>query len=169
MSALYTTAQLSVDDAVLAFPLVSLRHPALTLREWRGTVRRLTQNPRTRGGLMMVRNLRGCVLAVFVYRLREPLVGGIVLRVTDVIMARLPGDALPDAIATAASRLAQEFGHTRVSIEFSEDGLSNDLVRALSQAGFEDGGRLLVRTAASTGSGRCDDGASRGPVAGLTV
>jgi hypothetical protein len=169
MSAHYSAARLGADEADVAFPLVSLRHPTLSLRDWRGIVRRLARTPRARGGLVMVRNLRGCVLAVFAYRLAEPLVGGIVLRVTDVIMGRLPGDALPDAVAAAASRLAQELGHARVAIEFSGEAPGEDVACALSQAGFADGGRLLVRAAADAGIGRSRDPAGGDPVAGLAT
>lgn len=117
---------------------------------------------------MMVRNLRGCVRAVFAYQLCKPLVGGIILRVTDVIMARLPGDGLPDAVAAAASRLAQELGHTRVAIEFCGEALGDEVTRALSQAGFDDEGRLLVRTATHTADDRCG-GSDLGSVTGLAV
>jgi hypothetical protein len=169
MSASYSTDRLDVDNAELAFPLVSLRHPALSLRDWRGIVLRLSRTPCERGGLMTVRNMRGCVLAVFAYRFAESLVDGIVLRVTDVIMGRLPGDALPDAVAAAASRLARESGHARVSIELPDDGSGNDVVRALSQAGYEDGGRLLVRTATGTGGDRRRAGTGGGSVAQPTT
>lgn len=167
MSALYSAARLKPDEADMVFPLMSLRHPALSLRDWRGTVRRLNRTPRKRGGLMVVRNLRGCVLAVFAYRLGETLVGEIVLRVTDLIMGRLPGDALPDAVAAAASGLAQELGHARVAIECSDDGSGDDVARVLSQAGFEDGGRLLVRTSTGTGADRRYEAQAEGSVAGL--
>src|SRR4051794_16629964 len=75
MTRLYSAAPLEPTNADHAFPLVSLRYPELSLPDWRTVVRHLSRAPRDRGGLMMVRNARGCVLAVFAYRTGEPLVG----------------------------------------------------------------------------------------------
>ncbi|GJD58338.1 hypothetical protein [Methylobacterium dankookense] len=150
----YSASRIGADDADLAFPLLSLRYPDLSLQDWRKTVRRLTRMPREHGGLVMVRDLRGRVFAVFAYRSGGTLDGGDVLRVSDVLMGRLPGDLLPSAVVAAATQLAGELGHPRVAIEYADEGFGSDAAGVLSKAGFEDGGRLLVRTAAEVGGGR---------------
>jgi hypothetical protein len=140
----YSAVPLTADNADRAFPLVSLRYPDLSLHDWCRTVRRLTRVP-CDGGLMTLRNLHGHVFAVFPCRIGARLNGSMVLRVSDVIMGRLPGDMLPDAVVVAAARLARDLGHARLAIEFADRVLADDVADALAQAGLEDGGRLLVR------------------------
>ncbi|MER2263750.1 hypothetical protein [Methylobacterium oxalidis] len=147
MTRLYSAHPLYPAAADQAYPLVNLRHPGLSLRNWRAVVRRLSRGSRARGGLVMVRNARGAVVAVFSYRVGEPLVGGLLLRVTDVVMGRLPGDALPDAVAACAEQLARDLGYPQILIEFSDDALSDGEAGILHAAGYESGGRLLVRGA----------------------
>lgn len=149
----YSASPIGAENADTAFPLLSLRYPDLSLQDWRRTVRRLTRMPCEQGGLMMVRDLRGRVLAVFAYRSGGNLAGEAVLRVSDVLMGRLPGDLLPAAVAAAAARLAGELGHTRVAMEFADAAFGNDAAEALSKAGFEEEGRLLVRTASAAAGG----------------
>ncbi|WP_336490522.1 hypothetical protein [Methylobacterium nigriterrae] len=167
MEHLYSAAPLETANADYAFPLMSLRHPGLSLRDWRAVVRRLSRAPRDRAGLMMVRNARDCVLAVFAYRTSEPLVGGLMLRVTDVIMGRLPGDALPNAIAACVEELARDLGHACIAIEIADDALSAGEAGILARAGFACGGRVLVRTAPAEPARHLPDG-RQVPTAGVS-
>lgn len=153
MGEYYSASHLGADNADLAFPLISLKYPGLSLEDWHSTVRRLTGMPRDQGGLMMLRSMQGCVFAVFAYRSGGNLDGGDVLRVGDVLMGRFPGDLLPKAVVAAATRLAGWLGHTRVSIEFADEAFGNGGVGALSEAGFREGGRLLVRTTSAGDDG----------------
>ena len=116
----YSASRIGADDADLAFPLLSLRYPDLSLQGWRKTVRRLTRMPREHGGLVMVRDLRGRVFAVFAYRSGGTLDGRNVLRVSDVLMGRLPGDLLPSAVVAAATQLAGDRGPPPVAIEYAD-------------------------------------------------
>ncbi|AWN39583.1 hypothetical protein DK389_02385 [Methylobacterium durans] len=62
-------------------------------------------------------------------------------------MGRLPGDALPTAVAACAEQLARDLGYSRVVIEFSDDALSDGEAGILHAAGYESRGRLLARGA----------------------
>jgi hypothetical protein len=142
---LYRAEPLRASQAEQVYPLVSLLHPGVTPEEWRQFVRRATRMDRHRGGLMAIRDRRGYCHAVFSYRVGDILASGRSLRVSDVVMGRLPGVNLPQALVTCAERLAAELDSAAISIDLEESMVSPRDREALQRAGFDASGLILTR------------------------
>lgn len=111
---------LRAAEARRAYGLVSLAHPEMTSRQWDAVAKRAMRPGRGRdGGLMAIQNGRGYVYAVFRYAVvLSPLAGGDrLLRLQDVVLARLPGSGLIAALAACAKHLAAGLGCSLALIE----------------------------------------------------
>jgi hypothetical protein len=144
---LYEAEPLRAAQAATVYPLVSLLHPEVTPHAWRRFVREASRLPRHRGGLMAIRDRRGCCHAVFSYRIGDDLAAGRSLRVSDVVMGRLPGVTLPRALVTCAERLANEFESSAISIDLQQSMIAPGDRAALREAGFDASGVVLTRIA----------------------
>lgn len=131
------------------YALVRMLHPDLTERDWRSYIRRAAR--RSPGGLMAICDARGYCHAIFSYRIGERIGKGRLLRVSDVVMGRLPGATLPKALIACAEKLAEEHGGTDVAIDLDHSMLAPRDSEALAQAGFEPSGFVLTRTTRVTG------------------
>lgn len=143
---LYRAEPLRSSQADAVFPLVSLLHPGIAREDWQRFVRRATRLPRHRGGLMAIRDRRGYCHAVFSYRVGDDLAAGRSLRVSDVVMGRLPGVTLPRALVTCAERLAAELDSGAISIDLEQSMIAPQDREALRQAGFDASGVILTRS-----------------------
>ena len=148
----YCARLLRADEACAAYPLVSLEHPEVTLELWRSFVRRANRGQRQRRGLVAITDPRGTIHAVFSYQVESSLSDPTALRVSDLVMGRLPGGTLPRATLACIDRLAGELGSANVRIDFLEGALAPQDRAALSEAGFASSGvnfsRLLRARAA---------------------
>lgn len=141
----YRAEPLSVADAMKAFPLVHLLYPEVSPASWRTYVRHATRFPFSRGGLVSVMDRRGYCHAIFSYRVRTVLPVGRALQVSDVVMGRLPGSTLSQAIAAWAERVAGELGTEAVSIDLQDGMMTAADAKTLLQSGFRESGLMLTR------------------------
>lgn len=142
---MFRAEPLGPAQSVRGYALVRMLHPALTEREWRGYVRRATRRRPATGGLMAITDERGYCHAIFSYRIGERIGKGRQLRVSDVIMGRLPGVTLPKALVACAETLAAQHGGADVAIDLDRSMLAAQDSRALAEAGFEPSGLVLTR------------------------
>ena len=147
----YRAEPLRTAEAGRVYPLVNILYPEVTPEAWRLFVRRATRFPRHRGGLMAIRDSRGYCHAVFAYRVGDDLAAGKALRVSDVVMGRLPGVTLPRALVTCAERLAAELESGAVSIDLRESMIAPRDRAMLREAGFDESGVILTRSPEPTG------------------
>lgn len=119
---IFVSEMLDGRRARLAYPLVGLFDPAITLDAWLGFARRWCRQPPERGGLVAIRDRRGYLHALFTYRVDHNLRLGHFLRIADIIMGHLPGDTLNRCILIKASEIAGRTGCTQIVIEPSHNG-----------------------------------------------
>lgn len=143
----YCATPLRVDDAAAAFPLVNMLHPDLTMELWRKFVRSATRLSPRRAGVMAIRDRRSYIHALFAYRVDDDVTHGHLLRLTLLVMGRLPGGVLTQAIIARAEELAAEFGGASIALDVAIDGLSSADFEAVRGAGFQTGGVVLIRAA----------------------
>ena len=127
------------EQAWKAYPLIRHSYPSVTFDQWSAFTRRWTRLPRQRGGILAIQDGRGCVHAIFSYRVDSQLLHRRMLRVTDLIVGRLPGRIIDRAIVRNAERLASEVGCHSVLFELpqSKKGIVDPLNRsALEKAGY---------------------------------
>ena len=140
MSNIFQTEYLSPKQAREAYPLVRLFHPVLSFEKWLAFARRWRRMLRHRGGLVAMKDMRGYVHAVFSYRVDTNLRNGPVLRVSDLMVGRLPGRLIDRALVESVERLAREIDCTSILFELpqSREGNVDPSNRsALAKAGYE--------------------------------
>jgi hypothetical protein len=110
MQDLFQTAPLKPNEAHLAYPLVRMFDPAVSLRTWLTHARRLARRKPDHGGLVAVRDRRGVLHALFSYQVDKDFRLGSCLRIGDLIVGRLPGAIVNGAVLTGAQTLAETLG-----------------------------------------------------------
>lgn len=110
MQDLFHTAPLSPNEARLAFPLVQMSDPTVTLSNWLAFTRLWSRRKPEQGGLMAVRDRRGIVYALFSYTVERDLRLEACLRISGIIAGRLPGADLDAAILCGIQELAERLG-----------------------------------------------------------
>lgn len=157
----FKTLHLSPAMARGAYPLVHLAHPGLTLSSWLAFARRAAQGPRHRGGLISVQDQRGIVHALFAYKVEDDLGGGRRLRVSDLIIGRLPGGMVSRAVVSGAEALARDLGCASLFIEVPAEGpgsVDTADARALSGAGFKPNAVVYLHEPPSAEPGPAEGG-----------
>ncbi|MDJ1158034.1 hypothetical protein QNA08_07280 [Chelatococcus sp. SYSU_G07232] len=143
-------APLRPGDARQAYALVRLAYPQVALRDWLAFARRAARQSPRRGGLVALRDARGYVHALFSYQVAVDLEGGPVLTLANLIVGRLPGPLLDDAVQTAADGLARSLGCRSIVVSVAENGPAEEMA-AFARRGFSPlARRLLERPAAPT-------------------
>jgi len=142
---LYRAEPLSVAGAMKTYPLVNLLYPEVSPASWRTYVRQATRLPTHQGGLVSVMDRRGYCHGIFSYYVRQALPDGRALQVSDVVMGRLPGSTLSQAIVAWAERLAGELGTDAVSIDLQDGMMTSTDAETLLQSGFRKSGLMLTR------------------------
>lgn len=104
-------------DARLAYPLVRIAHPTMSLAAWLAFARRWTRLSPRRGGLSIVKDRRGYVHAMYTYRVDHNLRLGKFLRIADLIVGHLGSQMLANEILRAADRIAGNAGCSAIVIE----------------------------------------------------
>lgn len=109
MQDIFHAAPLLPDEARLAYPLVQMFDPAVTLRDWLAFARRIQKRRPEQAGLMAVRDGRGTIFALFSYMVEQDFRKRSCLRVSDLIVGYLPSAAIDEAILASAQSLADRF------------------------------------------------------------
>ena len=136
--------------AALAFPLVQLACPNIDLQAWMVYVRAQANVRRGTGGVTAVEDERGYIHCVFSWNLIGHLTCRKSLRISDLVMAHLPGRALQDAVLAEIQALAECTGAGAIVVEAGANigGLRRGVLIA---RGFKPAGEWfeMVRRAAS--------------------
>ena len=152
-------------EARRAYALVTLSHPHVTEPQWRAFARRCARaghgSRGSPGGLMAIKDRRGCMHALFRYAVEvSPLTGdGPTLCLRDLVLAHLPGHALVPALVLCAERLAACLDCSFLAVEVPaadaslphRDGRAQ-LAAGLRSAGFSAARATMVRTLAGQGN-----------------
>lgn len=93
-------------EARAAYPLIYLHDASITLEEWLRFARRQCVRPAGRAGLMAIRDRRGIIHALFGYRVDMDLRANKRLCLSNVVIARVPGSMVDDAVAASADEIA---------------------------------------------------------------
>src|SRR3954471_12219874 len=104
-----TATPLTGSQVQRAYALVSLMHPHVTAKQWTHYARKYARVPRQRGGLVGLSDRRGYVHAIFCYAVDRASLEGCRLRLSQLILAQLPGQSLVAALTSSAEHLAAEF------------------------------------------------------------
>ena len=136
---LFEATTILPEQARQVYPLVRLFHPAMSLDQWLAFSRWWARMPPHQGGLLAIKDRRGYVHAIFSYRVDFHLRHGPVLRLSDLIVGRLPGQIIDLAVVRKAEWLAFGVGCRVVVFELtqSKDGNIDPANRsALEKAGY---------------------------------
>lgn len=127
------------------YPLVRLFHPALSLDQWLYYAQTSIRKP---SGVVTIQDPRDCIHAAFVYTIDARIARGPRLRVTELMVARLPGSLVNHAIMESIKRLACESGSEAVEISLPsalEYAVDPAWRTALTEAGFSTRTTSMVR------------------------
>jgi hypothetical protein len=133
------------QEARRAYPLVRLFHPALSLDQW---LHYAQTSIRKSSGLLTIQDSRGYIHAAFTYSVDGRIARGPVLRVTELMVGRLPGNLVNHAIMDGIERLAGETGSEAIeiflpsAIEYAVDPAWR---AALMEAGFSARTTSMIR------------------------
>jgi hypothetical protein len=117
MTKLFHSHIMRPEEARFAYPVVHLSFPNVSLPEWLAFAKEATRVPANQGGLVAVRDLRDHIHALFQYRVEKDLSLKRVLKVANLIVARLPGHALGDALIEILDDLAKTSKSGAICIE----------------------------------------------------
>ena len=148
MGEVFHAAHLRREQARRAYPLVRVHDPDVTLKQWLAFVSGWTRIPERRGGLVSVADVRGYLHALFSYRIEIDLLYGRLMRVSNLIVGHLPGQAVRSTVVATIERLAEDTGCSSVAIELAQAPAGpNDIAirNALVGAGFTPCAVSLVR------------------------
>jgi len=120
MDDVFQASYLRLEETRQAYPLVRLHSPSITLNQWLAFARYWAQIPERRGGLLALKDVRGYLHALFSYRIETDLSHGKLMRVSDLIIGRLPGRTIDMEIVTAIERLADGIGCSSVVVELAQ-------------------------------------------------
>jgi hypothetical protein len=108
---------MSVRDAKEAYPLIYLHDASISLAEWLDFARRRCRQPTGRTGMIGIRDRRGVIHSVFVYRIDIDLHARKQLRLQNLVVARTPGSTIDEAILSSANALAARHACKTISLE----------------------------------------------------
>jgi hypothetical protein len=100
-----------------AFPLVQLSCPNIQLRVWMDYVRAQANGRRGTGGVTSIQDERGYIHGVFSWNLTGHLICRKSIRISDLVLANLPGRALLDAVLAEIQALAACTGAGAIMVE----------------------------------------------------
>jgi hypothetical protein len=119
MTKLFHSHIMRSEEARFAYPVVHLTFPNVSLAEWLAFAKEATRVPTNQGGLVAVRDSRDHIHALFQYRVEKDLSLERVLKVANLIVARLPGQALGTALIEILDELAKNSQSDAICIEFA--------------------------------------------------
>jgi len=135
-SEVFDAFPLARNEARRAYPLVRLFHPNLSLNQWLHHVQILR---RKSSGVIAIQDKRGCVHATFVYTVDVRVARAPLLRVSEMMVWRMLGNLVNQAIMDCIDRLAIETDSETIEIslpsavEYAVDPIWRN---SLKEAGF---------------------------------
>jgi hypothetical protein len=108
---------IGLRDARSAYPLIYLHDASISLEEWLRFARRRCRQPSDRAGLIAIRDRRGHIHALFGYRIDIDLRTRKRLCLNNLVVARMPGSLIDEAIIASANELAARFACQTISLE----------------------------------------------------
>ncbi len=108
---------IGLRDARSAYPLIYLHDASISLEEWLRFARRRCRPPSDRAGLIAIRDRRGLIHAVFGYRVDIDLRARKRLCLNNLVVARMPGSLIDEAIIASTNELAERFACQTISLE----------------------------------------------------
>jgi hypothetical protein len=127
------------------YPLVRLFHPALSLDEWLHYAQNSIRKP---SGVVTIQDSRDCINAAFIYTVDARIARGPLLRITELMVGRLPGSLINHAIMESIKRLACESGSEAVEISLPsalEYAVDPAWRTALTESGFSTRTTSMIR------------------------
>jgi hypothetical protein len=113
----YQAQPMTWEDARAAYPLVYLHDASITLDAWLDFVRQRIGSTSERGGLIVIRDRRDIVHALFAYRVDNDLRGRNQLCIAQLIVAHLPGSQIDHAVVASTSKVAAALDCVNIVIE----------------------------------------------------
>jgi hypothetical protein len=113
----YQAQPMTWADARAAYPLVYLHDASVTLDAWLDFVRRRTDVAPGDNGLIVIRDRRDIVHALFAYRVDLDLRGCNQLCIAQLIVAQIPGSQIDQAVVASTGQVAASLGCLSIVIE----------------------------------------------------
>lgn len=121
---LFKTTNVDRRVALRAWPLVQISHPGVSQAAWLSfaiaTGRRLGRT----GGVVAIEDARGYIHAVFVWNILRTVSDRRAMRITDMIVAALPGRQLAETIVDAIRDVANQVAAYSVLVEIGDRQLA---------------------------------------------
>ena len=150
----YALHWLKPSEWAQAYPLVRMVHPHWSLAHWHKRARILARSkarpPGTThpDGLIAVQDRRGIIHGLLVCRLEQDLTGAKYIRISDVMLARLPGTQLDEAILDGLVHICTEYHCSGLLLDMPASGGNGLSQNVLDKYHFAPCGIIYSRTAA---------------------
>lgn len=141
----FVAVELTRREARRVYPLVRLFHPSLTLEQWLTFAQATARAP---SGMVAIEDHRACIHAAFIYKVDSRLARGPLLRITDLMVGRLPGGLVNHALMDSIERLARETEAETIEITLPsalEYAVDPAWRAALTAAGFSNRATSMIR------------------------
>lgn len=113
----YQALPMTWRDAPAAYPLVYLHDASVTLDAWLEFVRRRVDIGTDDTGLIIIRDRKNIVHALFAYRVDLDLKGDRQLCIAQLIVAQIPGSQIDQAVIASTRQVASHLGCAAITIE----------------------------------------------------
>jgi hypothetical protein len=113
----YQALPMTWRDAPAAYPLVYLHDASVTLDAWLEFVRRRVDTGTDDTGLIIIRDRKNIVHALFAYRVDLDLKGDRQLCIAQLIVAQIPGSQIDQAVIGSTQQVASRLGCAAITIE----------------------------------------------------
>ncbi|MBI3435165.1 MAG: hypothetical protein HY056_08825 [Proteobacteria bacterium] len=141
--------RLLAADARHAYPFVQFFHPEVTLSQWLKFVRPFAAASEQNKGVVTVRDRRRYIHAAFAYFVERPLAQWPILRIDELMVGRLPGRLLNDAVLAAIVGTARGLRCARIQVAGSSawhDRADAATLAYLIKSGFRPSAPPLTRS-----------------------
>ena len=125
MTRKFLVKPLGDGQALQAYPLVQSASPQLTLDQWLGYVRGLSedgQDDSQAGGVMSVQNLDGYIYGIYCHAVENDIQHGKVLKVSNFVAANLyDSTSVMDGLIGSMNTVARDHGCAAVHVDLPEE------------------------------------------------
>jgi hypothetical protein len=133
---IFEAVRVTPAQARSAYSLVAMSHPKVSFDDWRRFLRGAIRAGRKDDGIVGLRDRKGCIHALFAFRVVQALGRDATLQVTELALLRLPGTVLVKSLISFARDLAAELGLPSISIDMQPSDIWSQDRHALEQRGF---------------------------------
>jgi hypothetical protein len=133
---IFEAVRVTPVQARSAYSLVAMSHPKVSFDDWKRFLRGAIGAGRKGEGIAGLRDRRGCIHALFAFRVVQALGRDATLQVTELAMLRLPGTVLVKSLVSFANNLAAELALPSISIDMQPSDIWSQDQHALEQRGF---------------------------------